>query len=102
MQNNVKYKVCNAINCFYANEYITLDNVLAEEEKAQGCNFCAYNFNNLCKTRTFLKKELEGFLGHPVRNIKQKACEIFIKILAFLAGIVIILYFINYFKLFSK
>ncbi len=100
MKNSNIAKVCNSINCFYVNEYMGFDD--NNVEYPQECRFCAYDFNKLQVSRKFLRDELENSSKILKNRLKEKIYEFIIKAFAAMSAIIILIYFLSYFKLFSK
>ena len=101
MQNDQKYRVCNSVNCFYSNEYLGHeDNDLSDSPYE--CRFCAYDFNNLCQRRRFLKCELMQKQKNMKNFMSQNTYAAIIKTAAFAAGVMILLWLLNYFKQISS
>ena len=98
MNKNTNYKTCNAINCFYCNEYLGVYDDYDENSSTQECKFCAYNYSNLAKSRKILAYELHKNKKNYLYIIKQKFVEILIKFLVFAAASVLIIYFFTYIK----
>ena len=92
-----KRKICNAINCYFANEVLDNSAFCSNTEK-NDCIFCSYSFDNIAKTRNFIRYELN-------RN-KKTAQKAFSKIFfgtlvcgfAIVVSIIMVLFFWGYFK----
>ena len=52
-------KICNPINCYYANELMNFENIENNPLASDDCPLCSYNFNNIVKTRKFIRDELK-------------------------------------------
>ena len=89
-KNNTKdkqsYKVCNAINCYFSNEYLLGIGADFDNKQTQDCRFCAYNYDNIQALRKFINFEL----NKPKNNLNKILKKSFYLVM-FIASITIVL-----------
>ena len=56
-----KQRICNAINCYYSNEYMSEADYQTSAQDISQCKYCAYNYDRLHNIKMLINSELKRF-----------------------------------------
>ena len=86
-------KVCNSVNCFFLNEYLSDVDYDINSPRSNECVYCSYNYDNLCEIKRFILCELEKNNTSRRQMFKQKLFALIYAIFLFSMFCVSLLYF---------
>ena len=100
--NHNKQKICNAINCYYSNEYMSEADYETSARNISQCEYCSYNYERLHDIKELINSELKRFQIKRNVNIKTKFYEVLFMCATGAAFFLMVLYLLVQTKFFIK